>query len=239
MESKWVVAGGLAAILVTAYLLWPTPRNRGDLEVAGPVEKPADPAVPRVGTAPVRPQGDSDAMPVGQLRMVGATLPAVDSELNADTRSVAQGYREQIPERFAAEFFGPAFDPETYASDPDTYLHTVEPSRALRSASPGPDVPAIGSEVGAQSSLRLGESIRLTAQVPASMPVTFTSFNGGQFENRLPSITVAADAEGRATAVYTASGSAEPKVGIMAASPIASGKLRYRIHVERTADTGS
>lgn len=155
----------------------------------------------------------------------------IDPDLNEETRSISEGIREGLPQRLSLEFSGPPFDPDRYAEDPESYLKTFEPSRALRPAAAGPDVPVIASTASPQTELAQGESVRLVASLPASTPVTFTSLNGGRFQNDLPSITVAADADGNATVEFTASASAASRVMIMAASPVASGKLRYNIGV--------
>jgi len=63
--------------------------------------------------------------------------------------------------------------------------------------------------------------------------VTFTSTNLGAFENRLPSITVAANQDGVAEAAFTGISGTIGKVPILASSPEASGRLRFIVSVTK------
>ena len=73
--------------------------------------------------------------------------------------------------------------------------------------------------------------MRLKVAASPGAPVAFASQDLGQFENSLTSITIAANEEGVAEAVYTASGGTIDLVQILAASPMASGQVQLTIDV--------
>jgi len=62
-------------------------------------------------------------------------------------------------------------------------------------------------------------------------PVTFTSFDLGQFENQLTSITVRADDKGIATARFIGSPGTINDVNILVASPVNSGQAKFAVNV--------
>ena len=64
------------------------------------------------------------------------------------------------------------------------------------------------------------------------MPVTFYTPHVGHFDNLLTTYSVAADDEGIATATYMAGPGSLGIVDILAASPVHSGQLQFRVKVE-------
>ncbi len=63
-------------------------------------------------------------------------------------------------------------------------------------------------------------------------PVTFTSFDLGSFHNQLTSVTVKADANGNAQAIFTGTPGTINNVNILAGSPMTSGQLKFTVNVE-------
>lgn len=135
------------------------------------------------------------------------------------------------PERVVLTSLPEEFDEAAYRADPQAYLSLVEPGRVWQSAQPGPDVPALVAAGNRSHRMRQGESVRLRVIAQSDAPVVFTSMDLGAFSNRLPSITVVADENGLAEAVFTATPGTHNGVNILAASPLASGRVRFRVLV--------
>ena len=76
-----------------------------------------------------------------------------------------------------------------------------------------------------------GQSIPLRVRATPGAPVTFTSFDLGQFENQLTSITVQADKQGIATARFVGSSGTINDVNILVASPVNSGQAKFAVNV--------
>ena len=76
-----------------------------------------------------------------------------------------------------------------------------------------------------------GESIRLQVKTEPGMPATFTSFDLGAFDNSLSSITVKANEDGVATAAFHATTGTLGEVNLVAASPVASERVNFRLFV--------
>ena len=125
-----------------------------------------------------------------------------------------------------------AFDADAYRQDPQAYLSRVEPSRVFAPAQPGEGVSPILAISDRFHRVKQGESVRLRVKVLPGSPVTLTSTNLGQFENQLTSITVAADQEGIAEAVFTASRGTIDDIPILAASPETSGQVTFTVNVQ-------
>jgi len=65
------------------------------------------------------------------------------------------------------------------------------------------------------------------------MPVTFTSFDLGRFENDLASITVQAGKDGLAKCTFTGSVGTIGKVNILASCPETSGQVKFIIEIQK------
>jgi hypothetical protein len=125
----------------------------------------------------------------------------------------------------------PAFDREAYLADPASYLDVASPSRAQEPAQPAADVPMLESVNGTAGTVPPLGSAVLQAKTEPGMPVTFTSWGLGSFDSGFPTITVAADEQGIASARFTASKGTVGQCPIMAASPVRGGTLRYLVTV--------
>ncbi len=131
------------------------------------------------------------------------------------------------------------FDPEAYKADPDSYINTIELGRVFQSAQPGPDVKRIQAVSARFQRVTQGEQVPMVVQATPDAPVTFTSFNLGHFDNQLTSITIKADAEGRAAVRYTAAKGTVNDVSVLAASPMTSAQAEFRVLVRLPRPEGS
>ena len=217
----------------------------GDIGGGDAPRADADPrAVVEVGgvrrpASDVRRPGRGDADRPGPRLPDYGTIEPVPADTNPNTRSVAEALRTgENPERLSALVPPTPFDPEAYEADPRAYLDVVEPGRVWQSLDPGPDVPRLRRATPPISEIVQGESVALRANAPPGTPVTFTSFDLGAFQNRLTSITVAADEEGVATATFTGTSGTLFDVNVLAASPAASGQLRFTVTVNPPRPSG-
>ena len=234
------LAGGFGGGAAPVELNEPVADGGGD---AGPTD--ADPrAVVEVGgvrrpASDVRRPDRGDADRPGPRLPDYGTIEPVPADTNANTRSVAEALRTgENPERLSALVPPTPFDPEAYEADPQAYLDVVEPGRVWQSLDPGPDVPRLRRATPPITEIVQGESVALRAKAPPGTPVTFTSFDLGAFQNRLTSITVAADEEGVAMATFTGTSGTLFDVNVLAASPAASGQLRFVVTVNPPRPSG-
>ena len=157
---------------------------------------------------------------------------AVPADLNPGVRAVAEAHATgRFPERLTPSVLPAPFDLAAYESDPDAYLNTPEPGRVWQPAQPGSSVPRIIAAGPRYHEIAGGESVPLEVEVPPRMPVTFTSFDLGEFQNRLTTITVAANDGGAAVGRFTASSGTVNYVTILAASPVTSGQIQFVVNV--------
>lgn len=123
------------------------------------------------------------------------------------------------------------FDREMYLANPTAYLDLAAPERATEPAQPAADVPLL-TAVGAQYvAVPPKGSVVLRARTEPGMPVTFSSSGLGSFESGVPTITVAADETGIASARFTATPGTVGACPILAASPVRGGTVRYLVTV--------
>lgn len=157
----------------------------------------------------------------------------VKVDANAQAASVAEALQTgKYPERLSALIQPKAFDQASYDQDPLKYLNTVEPGRCFQSAQPGPGVPEIKPVGVMPTVLPRGGSVDLRVQTQPHAPCSFTAMDLGSFSNHLNATTVAADAAGVATATFTASPGVVGMASVNAASPVATGRVRFQIMVE-------
>ncbi len=171
---------------------------------------------------------------------IASTLPfpGRSPRLNGDENAEVAGLVEEIsglnPEKTAiSSFFQPQeFDREQYAENPKSYLEKIRPGRVFYPAQPGPDVNPIASKSKPFVDVLQGESAVLEVQAEPESPVTFYTGAVGEFPNKLTTYTVESDENGIATANYTATAGTAGLLEILAASPVNSGQLRFRVNVE-------
>jgi hypothetical protein len=158
--------------------------------------------------------------------------PPVAEDANVHVRSAVEAIRNKSnPERLSVLLHGAPFDLEAYRTDPESYLNVVEPGRVFAPAQPGPDVPRI-SRIGPYfQKINQNEEVELAVQAVPQTPVTFTSMDLGRFvANSLTTITVEADNEGIARAVFTAPPGTASDTNILAASPVTSGQVKFVVN---------
>ncbi|QDT07432.1 hypothetical protein K227x_58590 [Rubripirellula lacrimiformis] len=179
------------------------------------------------------------AVPDLERQPPGLVTP-IARDANKATESVFEAARsKKHPERLSAAFMPEPFDRQAYEESPEAYLSLHVPGRVWQSAQPGPDVPVVESFGKRNHRMRHGESVRLQLKTQAAMPATFTSFDNGVFSNGLTSITVKADKDGVATANFRASSGTAGEINIIAASPVATERVVYRVNVVSPAPSVS
>lgn len=158
--------------------------------------------------------------------------PAIPRDANPQVASVVEAIETgRHPERLSALIAPAPFDAAAFRADPEAYLNVSEPGRVFQTAQPGPGVPRLAALVPRVADAEQGQPVTLRVQAVAAAPVTFTSFDLGAFENQLTSITVQADAEGVAEAVFTGTPGTYNAANILAASPMTAGQLRFIVNV--------
>ena len=123
------------------------------------------------------------------------------------------------------------FDRDAYLASPEDYLVLTRPGRIRQSLAPAKGVVPLRSQGGQFFQILQGESVFLSATAEPGMPVTFHTQQLGEFDNRLKTISVAADKEGVAKVKYHAVTGVVGVVQVMAASPVHSGRLDYVVEV--------
>jgi len=108
-------------------------------------------------------------------------------------------------------------------------LGAVEP--LVTPAEPGPAVPALEPLGAALTEVKAGGTVTLTVKAVAGAPVQFIAKDGGHFANGAGVHTVTANADGIATAAYTATPDAVQIVNLSIASPRCSGRLAQTLRV--------
>ncbi len=164
---------------------------------------------------------------------VGLT-PVVNRNANANTKSLAK--TEDNPElaknRSMLQVPEP-FDREAYLKNPQAYIDEVVAGRIWQPAKPSKKTATIQRVGKYRHQLVQGETVTLRVNVESGMPVHFASERLGQFENQLPTITVRADKNGRATTRFTASGGTRDFIDLVASSPVHSGYARWLIEISQ------
>ena len=163
--------------------------------------------------------------------LVGTT-PRLNVNANEATKSLAEAVSTKThPGRISAMMPPDRFDDQAYRRDPDAYLKIHEPARVWQTAQPGPGVPVLKAVSEHRHRVLQGESVRLQVKTAPDMPVTMTSFDLGSFENGLTSISVAANDQGVAEAVFNASAGTIGEVNVLAGSPAAAEHVRFVVTV--------
>jgi len=158
--------------------------------------------------------------------------PIVPRDANPMVASVAEALETGAhPERLSLLADPQPFNREEYLRNPQAYLNVMEPGRVWQPAQPGPEVPRLKRIGERMISLTQQDTYSLKVQAVPKAPVTFTTFDLGEFQNQLPSITVAADDQGIAVARFTATPGTVDAIHILAASPMTSGQLQFVIDV--------
>jgi hypothetical protein len=201
------------------------PQPKDWIDVGGVRRPPQDVAKPAAEPA-AEAKPDRDPFDYG-------TTKSIPADFSPEVKAVADAVRERRnPERYSVLATPPKFDAQAYAANPAAYLTTIEPGRVFHPAQPGKGVKRLGALSASRQRVAQGKSVRLRVGAPPKAPVTFTSFDLGEFSNRLTSITVAADERGVAAVDFFGTSGTVENVNILAASPVTSGQVRFLVYVE-------
>ncbi|QDV42556.1 hypothetical protein Enr13x_24040 [Stieleria neptunia] len=156
----------------------------------------------------------------------------LQKSMNPNVASVIEAIETGLhPERLTPNILPAPFDEDAYMRNPQAYLDIAEPGRVYQSAQPGLNVKSVGPVGRNRHTIKQLESVRLKVKAAPNYPVTFTSFDLGAFENKLPTITVAAGEDGIASAEFTGTEGTVNDVTILAASPMASGRVHFVVTI--------
>ncbi len=203
-KTDWVIVGGVSRPISDVPLL--VEQKRESLS-----------GVDNSGSRIVNPYGGSPKL-----------VATENKQIEAAHEAIATGTQSQ---RISPTVLPENFDAESFRRSPEEYISKVEPGRVWQSAQPGEEVPVLIAVGPTFQKMNQGESVTLRVRTAPSSPVTFTSFDMGAFENRLPSITALADGEGIAEAIFTATTGTHHLVNVLTASPLASGTQRFQLDV--------
>ena len=129
------------------------------------------------------------------------------------------------------------FDSKTYNDNPKKYLDEFDPFRVFSPAQPGEGVPVLVRASKKRSTIVQGEAVALSVKAPHRTPVTFTSFDGGTFTNKLSSICVLSNEKGIAQADFVSTTGVIASCKVLASSPMTTGVVDFQVGVKRPAPT--
>lgn len=180
---------------------------------------------------------DEDALDPGYKILSDTTLfygdvPQTARDANPTVAAVYKAVEQGLnPEQLSPMVAPKAFDRDSFLANPDAYLVQHVPGRVWQTAQPGPGIPVLERIGPPKQVMKFGEAIRLKVKTEPGMPVTFTSFDIGTFDNGLASITVAADDKGFAEANFNSSSGKVGEVNLLAASPVATEQVKFDVYV--------
>jgi hypothetical protein len=108
------------------------------------------------------------------------------------------------------------------------YLDIAEPGRIYDVAQPVEQVKPLTTASASNFEMFDGEAVRLGVKTEPFGVATFTAFGVGRFDNGLLTMTVQADENGIATAIYVTSTGPELSE-VVAGSPMTSGTVRFTL----------
>jgi hypothetical protein len=160
-------------------------------------------------------------------------VPLVPADANEQVSQLYQELKSENPPLAArsAMFEAEQFDRAAYEADPAAYLKRIRPGRVFEPAQPGADVKRIETRSPMFHHVLQGEKVVFEVAADPGMPVTFYTPQVGEFENRLTTYSVAANTEGIARAVYLVGSGSMGIVDVLAASPVHSGQLQFKVRV--------
>ncbi len=175
---------------------------------------------------------DSGYMVNTDAKLIYGNVPQTARDANPAVAGIFEAIEQRSnPERLSPMIVPEEFNRRKYLADPKTYLAQHVPGRVWQTAQPGPDVPVLERISSPKQVMKFGEAIRLKVKAEPLMPVTFTSFDIGTFDNGLASITVAADEQGFAEANFNSSSGKVGEINLLAASPVAAEQVKFDVYV--------
>ena len=175
----------------------------------------------------------NNELPINPLPSPGR-LPTLKGDENPQVeRHFKELKQEDAPKAARSSMFLPEpFDKASYFANPEEYLQKIRPGRVFQAAAPGPDVKPLVATSKKLQTLLQGESSLINVRTSEpEYPVTFYAPDGGEFSNRLKSITVASDKDGIARAQYKATSGTKGLMNVIAAGPLNSGQAKFAIRV--------
>lgn len=140
---------------------------------------------------------------------------------------------EQFGSRLSALVKAAPFDSNRFKTDKaykKEYLSVAEPSRVYQTD--GDSEIKIKRVTPYYQEVIQGESITLSVQAEAHMPVSITSFDLGKFGNHLTCQTVLADASGVATFEFFGMEGTFNDSNLLASSPTSRGQIKFVVHTK-------
>lgn len=182
------------------------------------------------GTVAIRPDARSEsALPASPAPF--PSIPESTVYLAAQQRSAAAAHDGKDPARLDRYGQPPVFDPVSYRRDPLEYLGEYD-ARRIRDTAQDPAAPYLEIRGPRHQAVAAGGSVTYSVTTVPGMPVTALSTGMGAFANNLSVITVAADEQGVATIVFTATPGTTGPCAITVASPVARGAQDLHAEVQ-------
>lgn len=199
----------------------------------GGIARPKTDVLPRTQPAPAA---------QGALKKVEGAAPPLNGKENSQVEQVSQALASgENPERYSSFIVPASFSLEAFTASPaeyaTEYAKTIEPGRAFVCAQPSEGIGVLRAKGPRLHRLKQGESVRLQVHATPYAPVTFTSFDAGQFSNLLSSITIVAGEDGIASAEFTASSGTKRQVRILTASPVLTEQCVFNLTVASDPST--
>ena len=121
----------------------------------------------------------------------------------------------------------------------EEYAQTAEPSRVYDTLDPGPGLPVLQIASPAFVEVQPGEQVELSVRAIPGAPVSYASAEGGCLQNGLNAVTVIADEDGLATAVFTATSDVVGEVAVAVGCPLTCGRGSFLLVVpDPSQETG-
>lgn len=157
--------------------------------------------------------------------------PAIASDANPTAANLYATLKGGGSNTFGLHAEAPPFDLAAFKSDSHKYLEQFAPNRVFQAAQPGPGVPPLAPASSSTQSMVAGESVRLPVKTRPGYPVTYVALDLGTFQNRLNAITVLANEQGGAEAIYTATPGTVNRSHVLVGSPGASGQVSFELRI--------
>ena len=166
-------------------------------------------------------RGAGDAGPVATARLAAVGFDSLVGEANGRGPGLKE-LRARIDTQF-----------ERFTADADAYLNRIDPERVHDHlpVTKEPLADPLTADSPASVLVEEGDATELVVVTRPGAPATFLSRDGGRFDNAMNTITVRADAKGRATARWHALGGVHDAAQVEAASPFASGSVVFALEV--------
>lgn len=180
-------------------------------------------------------ESTAHAAPVQSVQTARKVNPRISPAENDQVRTVHEMGRRPEGGMYISALVKPAPLPDKERGErPRSGVQiTPSPGRVwdvAQSHHETPRIELVGQD--ADSTISPGATVRLQVKVTPYAPVTFTSNDGGAFENKLASITVYADRRGLATARFTATDGTTGPVSILAGCPETSGHVDFVVTIK-------